>query len=71
MSGFEHPPLGLGAKNQARARPLQISGGDRRLAEHVEAELRVTFEIDELTRFFGGFADLDAQEVYRLVCEVA
>jgi hypothetical protein len=57
MSGYDD----TGAKLGSHAREgTAASSNDDRLSQ----EMRVTFEVDELTGFYASFAGLDAQALY-------
>jgi hypothetical protein len=62
MSGYDD----TGAKLGSHAREgTPSSSNDDRLSQ----EMRVTFEVEELTGFFASFSGLDAQDLYDSVLQ--
>ena len=60
MSGLDDLASTLGIHHRD---DTAASGGDDRLAD----EMKVTFGVEELASFYGGFAGLDATELYRMI----
>jgi hypothetical protein len=61
MSGFDNLAVSLGLHHVDRPTPkLSVVVAEERLAR----EMRITFDIDELTGFFAGFVEPNADAFF-------